>query len=401
MTLSASFCIDDARVVVPGQEVVRGGLRVTDGRIAAFGPAVRAAAGEARIAAGGALLTPGLIDVHTHGLHHVRYDAGPADLRQGAASLGAYGCTCAYPTLIGKADKAFLELLSETCAGLDGADGPNGACMPGLHLEGPFLAFTGAGCTLVPGDVGMLREILAAGQGRIATMSISPDAENILPVIEVLVAAGIRVFITHTGATLAQTQKAIDAGARHATHFYDVFYPQPETDLGVRPVACVEAILADRRVTVDIITDGVHVDPTAVRMSLYAKGWENLMMITDSNVGAGLPPGEYDTPWGFRIYAHPAKAARIIGDHPFAGALAGSALTSNVGMANLLSWFGDELEEARIWAMGTSNPARLMGLENKGAIRVGADADLVLWQQESLIPRLTWVGGRCIYDSTK
>jgi N-acetylglucosamine-6-phosphate deacetylase len=269
--------------------------------------------------------------------------------------------------------------------------------MPGVHVEGPFLAFTGAGCTTVPGDLGLLREILSASQGRVAAMSVSPEVSNIEPVIEALVAAGVRAFMTHTGATLEQTQRAIAAGARHATHFYDVFYPQPETDPGVRPVACVEAILADRRVSVDFIADGVHVEPTAIRMSLYAKGWQNLLLITDSSVGAGLPPGEYDTPWGFRIYAHPDKAARIVGEHKYSGALAGSALTMNRGLANLLRWFGEELDEACIWAMGTSNPARLMGLTAKGVLQPGADADLVLWQEPELKPLRTWVGGACVF----
>lgn len=398
MTDPASFCIENARIVVPGEGVVAGGVRVEHGRIASLGSSVSAAAGEVRVDAHGGLVTPGLIDIHTHGVHHFRYEAGAAELRQAAARLAAYGCTSVYPTLLGKSGEAFLQLLSETCGALDSVPG---VCMPGVHLEGPFLAFTGAGCIIIPGDLGLLRELLAAGQGRVASMSISPDVENIIPVIEALVAAGIRVFITHTGATLAQTQKAIAAGARHATHFYDVFYPQPETDLGVRPVACVEAILADRRVSVDFIADGVHVEPTAVRMGLYAKGWQNTILITDSNVGAGLPPGEYDTPWGFRIYAHPDKAARIIGDHKYAGALAGSALTMNRGMSNLLAWFGGELEESQIWAMGTRNPARLMGLERKGLMQVGADADLVLWKTAPLEPRATWVGGRGVFESAE
>jgi N-acetylglucosamine-6-phosphate deacetylase len=398
MVAAPSFCIENARLALPEQGMVEGGIRVAGPRIAALGPGVRATGSEARYDAQGQVVSAGLIDVHTHGIQRFRYEAGAEELTLAASKLAAYGCTCAYPTLLGKSDQSFLSLLSETCRALAGV---SGVCLPGVHVEGPFLAFTGAGCTIIPGDLGLLREILAAGDGRVAAMSISPDVANIIPVIEALVAADIRVFITHTGATLAQTQKAIDAGARHATHFYDVFYPQPETDLGVRPVACVEAILADRRVSVDFIADGVHVEPTAVRMGLCAKGWEKVVLITDSNVGAGLPPGEYDTPWGFRIYAHPDRAARIIGEHKFAGALAGSALTMNRGMANLLAWFADDLPAERIWAMGSANPARLMGLSGKGALRVGADADLVLWQGPVLAPQRTWVAGVCVYAATE
>jgi N-acetylglucosamine-6-phosphate deacetylase len=158
----------------------------------------------------------------------------------------------------------------------------------------------------------------------------------------------------------------------------------------------VEAILADRSVSADFICDGVHVDPVAIRMTLYAKGWRQVLLITDANVGAGLPPGEYDTPWGFRIYAHPDKAARIIGDHPYAGALAGSALPMNRGVANLMRWFGDEWPEEQLWAPGTLNPATLLGLEIKGRLNPGADADLVLWNDD-FQPRITWVRGQITY----
>jgi N-acetylglucosamine-6-phosphate deacetylase len=395
MTSTPSFCVENALLALPEKGMVAGGIRVVGQRIAAVGPGVRAVGTDERVDAQGGVVSAGLIDVHTHGIKHYRYEAGPEELLQAARVFGAYGCTAAYPTLVGKSDAAFLKLLSETCRALDASQG---ACLPGVHVEGPFVAYTGAGCTIVPADLGVLRELLAAGGGRVAAMSLSPELANIIPVIETLVAANVRPFITHTGATLAQTQKAMDAGARHATHFYDVFYPQPETDLGVRPVACVEAILADRRVSVDFIADGVHVDPTAVRMSLYAKGWENVMLITDSNVGAGLPPGDYDTPWGFRIHAHPDKAVRILPPHKLAGALAGSALTMNRAVANMLTWFADELPAERVWAMATANPARLMGLADKGALRVGADADVVLWRQGAALEvARTWVGGVCVY----
>jgi N-acetylglucosamine-6-phosphate deacetylase len=138
----------------------------------------------------------------------------------------------------------------------------------------------------------------------------------------------------------------------------------------------------------------VHVHPTAIRAAVAAKGWRGVMLITDSNIGAGLPPGEYDTPWGFKVRVRAGDAAR----HATKNFLAGSALTMNVGMKNLLRWLDLPAEE--IWAMGTLNPARLMGLANKGRIAPGADADLVLWD-DHLCPLKTWAGGHCIYDREK
>jgi N-acetylglucosamine-6-phosphate deacetylase len=258
----------------------------------------------------------------------------------------------------------------------------------------------GAGAKTLHGDLGLLDELLAAAKGKVAAMSISPETPNILPLIERLCSRGVVPFITHTAANVDQTQAAIDAGARHATHFYDVFPAPQETDPGVRKAGALEAILADPRCTVDFIADGVHVHPTAVKAVLAAKGWQRVMLITDSNVGAGLPPGTYESPVGGTLRIAPGDAARMHQPgSPLHGGLAGSVLTMNRGISNLLAWF--DLPEEQVWAMGSSNVARLLGLSNKGTLRVGADADLVLWDQAAgqFSPVRTWVAGRCVYRS--
>jgi len=207
-------------------------------------------------------------------------------------------------------------------------------------------------------------------------------------------------FITHTRASVEQTEAAIDAGARHATHFYDVFHVPEETDPGVRPVGAVETILADPRCTADFVCDGVHVHPMAIKCTLAAKGYEGAILITDSNIGAGLPEGIYRTPLGYEVKVVPGNGARILDPtHPFNGALAGSSLTMDVGMANLMSWL--DMPAEQIWAMGTSNPARILDLPDKGVMRPGADADLVLWDQSDgqLRARQTWLAGRCVHKA--
>ena len=95
--------------------------------------------------------------------------------------------------------------------------------IPGLHLEGPFMAVGGAACPTLPGDLGLLEEMLAACAGRLAVMSVSPDAPGIIPVIRRLRERGVVVFLTHTRANAEDTEAALEAGAVHATHFYDVF----------------------------------------------------------------------------------------------------------------------------------------------------------------------------------
>jgi N-acetylglucosamine-6-phosphate deacetylase len=380
--------IRNARIVEPGERIYAGEVLVRDGRIMACGEHLEASPEAKVIDAGRRLLTPGLIDIHTHGIEHSLYEGGAASVRTAARSLGKFGVTTVLPTLIPRMTDEWFAAVREIAAALPSITEVN---IPGLHIEGPFMAIGGAACPTLPGDLALLGRIVDACQGKLAAMSLSPDAPQIRPVISALSASKVPVFLTHTRADVPQTEAAIEAGARHATHFYDVFHAPPETDPGVRPVGAVEVILADPRVSVDFIADGVHVHPAAIRAALAAKTWRGIILITDSNMGAGLPDGVYDSPWGYRIRVAPETGAR----HATEGFLAGSALTMNRGIANLLQWLA--LPAEQVWAMGTLNPARLLGLERKGRIAAGCDADLVLWN-DNLTPARTWVGGKCIYE---
>ena len=385
----SSLLIRNARLVEPGRQIRTGDLQVTGGTITAVGTVPETIPPpDVIVEASGRLLTPGLIDIHTHGVCHSLYENGPDALRSAARELGRFGVTTVLPTVVPRISEGWLERLAEIASALPTISGVN---MPGLHLEGPFMAVGGAACPTLSGDLGLLERILIACGDRLAVMSLSPDAPNITPVIDRLSAGRIISFITHTRADVEQTEAALAAGARHATHFYDVFYPPPETTPGVRPVGAVEAILADPPASVDFIADGVHVHPAAIRAAVAAKGWEGVILITDSNLGAGLPAGIYDTPWGYQVRVSPETAARHVPE----GFLAGSALTMDRGIVNLLRWL--DLPAEHIWAMGTLNPARLLGLEHKGRLEHGADADLVLWDKD-LRPALTWVGGRVTFD---
>lgn len=383
---------ENVQLIRPGEEIAPGRLLVEDGTIARVNPPADACPpGATRIDGQGRLLGPGLIDMHTHGIGHYQFDVGPEPLAAGAKMLPAFGVTCMAATIVPKQRPDMLERLAIIADALPEMEG---AQIPGLHLEGPFVALPGAGCDTVPGDLGFLDELLAACRHRVLVMSISPDTPNILPIIERLCELRIVPFITHTQANGDQAQAAIDAGARHATHFYDVFPLPEQTEPGVRPVGMLEAIYANPEVTVDFIADGVHVHPLAIKAALAAKGYQSISLITDSNVGAGLPEGTYDTPWGYPVYVKAGNGARIAGDHPLKGVLAGSALTMNAGIANLLHWL--KAPPAQVWAMGTANPARRLGLARKGRIADGLDADLVLWNDD-LTPAGTWVMGKQVY----
>jgi N-acetylglucosamine-6-phosphate deacetylase len=387
----SSLLIRNVRLVDPGKHIQSGAVLVRDGRIVATGQIAAGSTGGSDVIDGAQrLLTPGLIDVHTHGIMHSLYESGPTGLRTTARELARFGVTTVLPTIVPQIRDGWIERLGELAAAIPMVREVN---IPGLHIEGPFMAVGGAACPTLPGDVDLLERILAACAGRLAVMSVSPDTPNIVPVIRRLRQEKVTVFLTHTRAGVMQTEAALDAGAVHATHFYDVFYAPAETDPGVRPVGAVEVILADPRASVDFIADGVHVDPAAIRAAVAAKTWAGVILITDSNIGAGLPAGIYDTPWGYQVKVSPTDAAR----HATKNFLAGSALTMDRGMANLLRWL--KLPPEQVWAMGTINPARLLGLDRKGRLEPGADADLVLWDDDLTAAR-TWVKGNPVYEKT-
>jgi N-acetylglucosamine-6-phosphate deacetylase len=389
--------ITNAMVLRPGDSICTANLLIRNGRIAAINPlGFVPQAPYCEVDAEGHLLTPGLVDIHTHGIHDVLYEMGPEQLQTGSNILPSYGTTCVLPTLYSVMTRDNLSRLEQLA---DALDQTSGAVMPGFHLEGPFLSLAGAGGSTIPGDVGLLEELIAAAKGRVLAMSISPDSANIIPVIERLTELGIAVFMTHTRASVEQTIAAIEAGARHATHFYDVFPTPQETEAGVRPVGAVETILEDERCTVDFICDGVHVHPMAIKAALRAKSWDRIIAISDSNIGAGMSEGIYQSSWGYSVRVHPNDAVRVgtIG-HPLFGKLAGSSLTMNIAMENVLRWLN--VSPAEAWALGTLNPARVVGLHSKGRIEIGADADLVQWDASSgqLRAMRTWVRGKCVHD---
>jgi N-acetylglucosamine-6-phosphate deacetylase len=395
----SDLLIENVEVLSPGGApdtgIVATSLRVKDGKITEVGVDPNLTVeDEQRFDGGGRLVTPGMIDVHVHATTDYRFDL-PEQIEPASSQLGRFGTTTAITTILPHPGPELVPWLEEIAAAASRADD---ACLSMLHLEGPFVALPGAACATEPGDLVLLEEMIAACQGQIKVMSIAPEMPGIVPVIERLVEAAIVPFITHTRASVEQTRAANDAGARHATHFYDVFPLPEETDPGVRPCGAVETILADPRCTIDFVCDGTHVDPIAIKCALAAKGFEGVILITDANVGAGAPAGIYPTQWGYPVKVTPGQGTRIHDPkHPLHGGLAGSSLTMDLGINNLIRWL--DLPPEQVWAMGTANPARVLNLPNKGVIRVGADADLVLWDQAdgSFVVQRTWYGGRCVY----
>lgn len=377
--------------LAPGQSVL-----IHDGKIqkVAAPAKIKPSHGEEVVDAHGKYLAPGFIDLHIHGVHKHLIDDGPEHLAAFCEILPRYGVTGVLPTVCplpkGK-DAAFLASLAKVKS--------NGSHILGLHLEGPFLTLTGAlpADAIGTADPDRVKALIEAAGAYQAIFSVAPDFQGILGLIPLMARQATPVFLTHTAADAGQTAKAIEAGVRHATHFYDV-YPMPkERDPGVRPCGVVEAVLADGRVSVDFILDGEHVEPMAVKMALACKGPDRVCLITDANVGAGLEPGKYKFVGNTEIeFAYPGAPARFTADHPtYPKCLAGSGLTLDCAVRNAVKLLGVDIPQAV--RMASANPAQVLNLSGlKGQVKEGMDADLVLLDQDLTVCR-TWVAGQQRY----
>lgn len=337
-------------------------------------------------------IVPGFIDLHIHGVHSYLVDNGPEDLKEICRTLPRYGVTGFLPTVTPRPKGEDAEFLSRL-----GKAETVGTEILGFHLEGPFLKITGAlGAGAVSeSDTGRVTALKEAAKPYKAIFSISPDVKGVEILIPLMAENNTPVFITHTAAGVEQTQQAIALGARHATHFYDVFPCPPVTEPGVRPCGAVEAILADQRVSVDFILDGVHVDPVAVKMSLInkEKGPGKVCLVTDANVGAGLEPGQFTFGnMGEICFACKGAPARSVKDNT----LAGSGLTMDQALRNAVKWL--ELDLVKAVELTSTNPAKVTGLENsKGSLKAGYDADFVVLDN-SLEILQTWINGKCFFE---
>ncbi len=376
-------------IIISDSEVVKGYLTTSGGKIIDIG---ESPPGCDVIDLGESYITPGFIDLHIHGIHRMLVDNGAEELKEICKILPQYGVTGFLPTLAPRPkgeDAEFLSELSKTET--------EGTEVLGFHLEGPFLKITGAlGAGAISGaDEGRVHALIHAAKPHKAIFSISPDVDGIEKLIPLMAANGTPVFMTHTAASVEQTQQAIALGVRHATHFYDVFPCPAVSEPGVRPCGAVEAILADERVSVDFILDGVHVDPVAVKMSLISKrkGPGKVCLVTDANVGAGLEPGQFSFGnLGDICFAYEGAPARSVKDNT----LAGSGLTMDQALKNAVKWLGLDLVQAS--KLVSHHPAQVLGLgHKKGLLEQGYDADFVVLNDHLDVSQ-TWINGKCFFE---
>lgn len=319
------------------------------------------------------IVTPGLVDTHVHGGAGclIASEDGAEGRRavdfhhhRGTTALFASVAT-AEPTRV----LARLRAASELC---------REGLIEGIHLEALFLSQEQRGAHPVEHlrdpDPGLLEDLLEAGGGFIKMVTLAPERSGALDAIDLLVGRGVRVAIGHTAADPSVVDQAVGRGATIATHLYNAMRP-----IHHRVPGPIPSLLLDPQVVVELIADGVHLSPEAVRMAVRAVGESRFMLITDASAAAGLPDGTHDV--GHRVVEVENGMARIV-VNGMPGAVAGSTATLSLCVANAIG-MGVQPEAAILAATGT--PARTHGLADCGALRVGARADLVLFDDDLLV----------------
>ena len=378
LVLAADAVFTPTERLAPGWVHVRGRsiLAVGEGAPPSSGPAAVRLPDEACVA-------PGFVDLHVHGGDGAQVGPDPAAIAQMARFHARHGTTGLVATTLPASEQALHDTVHAVAVVARRPD-PDGAQVLGCQLEGPFVSPQMPGALdpgqLRPPDRAELERLLDAGGGSVQAIVVAPELSGALELIAAAADDGVLVSIGHTDATYDQALAGIDHGARAATHIFNAMRP-----LHHREPGALGAVLTAPRVTAEIIADGVHVHPAALRLAHVAKGPRRLALVTDAGQAAGLPDGDYRL--GERPIAVAGGEARLPD-----GTLAGSTLTMDRAVRVCVEEAAIPLPDAL--AMATTTPATLVGLGAvSGHLAPGADADLVVLD-EGLQAIGTMVAGR-------
>jgi len=361
------------RAFTNGTELKDVGILVRDGVIEWIGPrsALSVPAGGEEIVADDRIATPGFVDVHIHG-------AGGHDVMEGteealsaiASKIGKHGTTAFLATTVTADPNAICKSSEDIARYIVQQHGTSrpGAEILGIHFEGPFISPARRGVhppewIRLP-SAELLEKFIAAAQGNALLITMAPEMLGALPCIDAAIKAGMVVGMGHTDATYEQTRAGLAHGAHHAIHTYNAMRPFSHRDPGV-----IGAVLTSPEISAELIADGVHVDETAMRLLLQAKGPGGVILVSDGISATGMPDGKYIL-GGFEVTVSGGVCRNVEGN------LAGSTLTLDRALRNIVK-MGYTLSDTV--KMLTSNPAKLLGIEHKkGVLHPNADADIVL-----------------------
>lgn len=360
-------------VLVGGDVVIDGALHTTDvhlesGRIARIGGTAGGADSRSVVDCTGLIVAPGFIDLQCNGAGGVDLTASVSSrndaIERVAAVLPRFGITSFLPTVV-TSPRPVRDAARDAQRRARQPDRP-GAVPLGLHFEGPMISHAHRGAhtadhlaALSPDEVDDW-----VTDGTVSMVTLAPEFDGALEVIDRLHRAGIVVSAGHTESTVDEFEAARRAGVTYVTHLFNAMAP-----LDHRSPGPIGATLASDDVVAGLICDGIHVDPVAVAMAWKSLGHARLSLVSDAAAPLGAPFGRSHL-GGVEVISD-ASGVRTA-----EGVLAGSALALDAAVRNLVAFTGCSLVEAL--ATVTTTPADLLGLIDRGRVAEGSRADLVL-----------------------
>jgi N-acetylglucosamine-6-phosphate deacetylase len=331
-----------------------------------------------------AVLVPGFVDIHVHGGGGASYtDGDESDVLRAASFHREHGTTTTLASLVTASQNELLAAVRTL------AEATRAGVVAGIHLEGPWLSRAHCGAhdhtqlrDPAPAEVDAL---LAAGDGAIRMVTLAPERDGSDAAITRLVDAGVVVAVGHTDATYQQTRRAVELGATVGTHLFNAMRPLHHREPG--PAL---ALLEDARVAVELIADGVHVHPAVLRAVIEAAGPDRVALVTDATAAAGLGDGE------FRLGAVQVDVVDQVARVRGTSTIAGSTATMDQ-LFRFAASVGSDRDAALAAAvrMTSTTPARALGLDRVGILRVGADANLVVLNRDlhvsAVMARGDWI----------
>jgi N-acetylglucosamine-6-phosphate deacetylase len=377
--------ITAARLVTPVEWIEAPVVVVEDGRITALW-----SRNSAEIPAGRLLnfpdlvLAPGFIDIHIHGgAGRDAMEANESALAQIERQLVQHGVTAYLPTTVTAPHEKILEALDGMGKLIATANKNPGRAVPlGIHLEGPFISHMKRGVhppqNLVLPTQQAFDRFWQASAGTIRMMTIAPELPGAAETIRHARMLGVHSSLGHSNATYEQAQSGISAGADHATHTFNAMRALDHRDPGI-----LGAVLEHDELTADIIADGIHVHPSVLCLFLRAKGADRAILITDAISATGMPDGIYSL-GGLEVHVNNGRCE-------YQGKLAGSVLTLDRAIRNVMTFAGWQLQQAI--RLATLNPAQRLGIsDQRGLLAPGRRADLVVLTPEGQVAH-TIIGG--------
>ena len=314
-------------------------------------------------------LIPGFVDIHSHGGAGFYFsDLSPENVAAARNTHLTHGTTTHIASLvtepIGVLEEQILRLVPMVNAGV----------FEGIHLEGPYLSHARCGAhepsLLRSPSIDELSALLDAGQGAITMITLAPELDGGIEAVEYLTSRGITVALGHSQADAATTNAAFAAGAKLITHFSNGM-PKPSKDAST----IAEASLAQKKIPLEMIIDGVHVSDEILR-EVLASGEQRTILITDSMSAAGGADGSYSI--GSLDVVVIDGVARLTSNH----SLAGSTLTMDKAFSNFLA-FNNNIVDC-VFAASTL-PAKTLGLHAVGEIAVGKKAHILEYKGSEIV----------------